>query len=230
MRFEHVEALNRKNKSACCHSERRKISGYDSCGAKQKSEIFAPAQDDRCWNGLTAYPSTRLIQRSPEIPGRDGAIRPPFLAVLHQLFRRGKFPFAKSFREAFLHSVIADWPDIRPAKVKQQKHLHSPPTDTAHLCKTGDDFVIAHSEKRASGWHGAVESSSPRDLLLPRFWRAKDQRREVSHPVWQELLRGRAILFLDKARGPGPRLLRRLSRLVAGKRSIPPAHRTGGSR
>src|SRR2546430_5525341 len=63
-------------------------------------------------------------------------------------------------------------------------------------------------------------SSSPRDLLLPQSWSAKDQRREVSHPVWRELLRGRAILFLDKARGPGPRLSRRLSRLAAGKRSI----------
>src|SRR6478736_2881120 len=108
------------------------------------------------WNGLTAHPSTRLIQRSPEIPGRDRAVWSPLLTVLHQLFRRGKFPFAKSFGEAFLRSVIGDRPHVRTAKVKKQKHLHSPPTDTAHLCKTGDNFVIAHSEKRASGWHGAV--------------------------------------------------------------------------
>src|SRR5256885_10935003 len=100
---------------------------------------------------------SRLIQRAPEVPGRDGAMRAPLLAVLHQLFRRGKFPFAKSFGEAFLHSVIVDWPDIRPAKVKQQKHLDSPATDTAHLRKTRDDFVVAHSEKRASGWHSAVD-------------------------------------------------------------------------
>src|SRR5258707_10959277 len=106
-----------------------------------------------CFNGLRAYPSTRLIQSSPEIPGRNGAIWAPFLAVLHQLFRRGKFPFAKSFGEAFLHPVIGDWPDIRPAKIKQQKHLHSPATDTADLRKTRDDFVIAHSENRAAGWH-----------------------------------------------------------------------------
>src|SRR6266403_1893472 len=129
---------------------------------------------------------SRLIQRAPEIPGRDGAMRAPLLAVLHQLFRRGKFPFAKSFGEAFLHSVIVDWPNIRTAKVKQQKHLHSPPAYAAHLRKT----------------------------------------RDVSHPVWQEFLPGRAILFLDKAREPVPRLLRRPSRLVAGKRWIPPAHRT----
>src|SRR4029450_3292540 len=106
---------------------------------------------------LKAYPLTRLIQRSPEIPGRNGAIRAPPLALLHQLLRRGKFPFAKSFGEAFLHSVIVDWPNIRTAKVKQQKHLHSPPTYAAHLRKTRDDFVIAHSEKRAPGWHGAVD-------------------------------------------------------------------------
>src|SRR5512132_3908197 len=102
------------------------------------------------FNGLTAYPSTRLIQRSPEIPGRNGAIRAPLLAVLHQLFRRGKFSFAKSFGEAFLHSVIVDWPDIRTAEVKQQKHLHSPPTYAAYLRKARDNFVIAHSEKSAS--------------------------------------------------------------------------------
>src|SRR5512132_3830375 len=100
---------------------------------------------------------SRLIQRSPEIPRRDGAIRAPLLAVLHQLSRRGKFPFAKSFGEPFLHSVIAHWPNIRTAKVKQQKHLHSPPTYAAYLRETRDDFVIAHSEKRASGWHGAVD-------------------------------------------------------------------------
>ncbi|MEY2395417.1 MAG: hypothetical protein QOF94_1762, partial [Acidobacteriaceae bacterium] len=52
---------------------------------------------------LTLY-LFRRIQRSPEIPGRNGAIRPPLLAVLHQLFRRGKFPFAKSFGEAFLYA------------------------------------------------------------------------------------------------------------------------------
>ena len=124
------------------------------------------------FNGLTAYPSTRLIQRSPEIPGRNGAIRAPFLAVLHQLFRRGKFPFAKSFGEAFLHSVIGDRPDIRPAEVKQQKHLDSPTTDTAHLRKTRDDLVIAHSQKRASGWHGAVERLR-REIFYCRSFRAR---------------------------------------------------------
>src|SRR6476646_7548685 len=99
------------------------------------------------FNGLSL---TRLIQRSPEIPGRNGAIRAPLLSVLHQLFRRWQFPFAESFGEAFLHSVIGDGPDIRPAKIKQQKHLDSPTSNTAHLRKTRDDFVIAHSEKSAS--------------------------------------------------------------------------------
>src|SRR4249919_1349627 len=108
--------------------------------------MFRSAQHDRYRDGL-AYPSTRLIQRSPEIPGRNGAIWAPFLAVLHQLFWRGQFPFSKSFGEAFLHAVIGDRPHIRPAEVKQQKHLDSPASDTAHLRKTRDDFVIAHSEK-----------------------------------------------------------------------------------
>src|SRR5262245_21373769 len=98
-----------------------------------------------------------MIQRPPEIPGRNGAIRPPFFAMFHQLFRRGQFPFAKNFGEAFLHPVIIDWPDIRAAKIKQEKHLHSPTADTAHLRKTRDDFVITHSEKLASRWHSAVD-------------------------------------------------------------------------
>ena len=84
--------------------------------------------------------------------------------MLHQLFRRGKFPFAKNLGEAFPHSVIVDWPDIRPAKIKQQKHLDSPATNTAHLRKARDDFVIAHSEKGASGWHGSVDR--PRGEIL----------------------------------------------------------------
>ena len=230
MRLENVEVLIAKNKRARCHSERSEESLIMiPSGAKQKSEMFRSAQHDRYRNGLTAYPSTRLIQRSPEIPGRNGAIRAPLLAVLHQLFRRGKFPFSKSFGEAFLHPVISDRPDIRPAEVKQQKHLDSPATDTAHLRKTRDNFVIAHSRKRAPGWHGAIERLRREIFYCRGFGSAKDQRREVSHPVWRELLRGRAILFLDKARGPGPRLLQQLSRLVAGKRWIRQAHRTDGA-
>src|SRR5437762_7581200 len=125
-----------------------------------KSQMFRCAQHDKCGNALPVYttcPSTRLIQRSPEIPGCNRAIRPPLLAVLHQLFRRGKFTFAKSFGETLLHPIVCDRPDIRPTKIKQQKHLDAPATNTAHLRKTRDDFVVAHSEKRASGWHGAVD-------------------------------------------------------------------------
>src|SRR5215468_3645328 len=109
------------------------------------------AQHDKCGNA-----SMIIIQGPPEIPGGNGAVRAPLISVLHQLFRRGKVPFAKSFGEAFPYSVIIDWPDIGPAKIEKQKHLDSPATDTAHLRKTRDDLVIAHSEKRASGWHGAV--------------------------------------------------------------------------
>src|SRR5262245_8927734 len=76
--------------------------------------------------------------------------------MLHQLFRRGKSTPAKSFREALLHAVIGHWPHIRPAEIKEQKHFYSPATDTANLRKTSDDFVIAHSDKSTSGWHGAV--------------------------------------------------------------------------
>src|SRR5215469_4870720 len=109
------------------------------------------------FNGLTAYPSTRLIQRSPEIPGRNGAIRPPFFSVLHQLFRRGQFSFAKSPGETLLHPVISYWPDVRPAKIKQQQHFDSPPANTAHLGKTRDDFVVTHSEKRTPGRNRAID-------------------------------------------------------------------------
>ena len=77
--------------------------------------------------------------------------------MCHQLFWRGQFSFSESFGEAFLHSVIGDRPHVRTTEVKQQKHLDSPPTDTADLRKTRDDFVIAHPEKRAPGWHGAIE-------------------------------------------------------------------------
>src|SRR5438094_10344288 len=98
-----------------------------------------------------------IIQRSPEIPGGNGAIWPPFFTILHELFRRGKFPFSKSLGETLLHPVISHWPNIRPPKIKQQKHLDSPATNAAHLRKTRDNFVIAHSEKRAAGWHRVVD-------------------------------------------------------------------------
>src|SRR6476620_504839 len=91
--------------------------------------------------------------------------------MLHQLFRRRKFPFAKSFSEPFLHAVIGNRPDIWPAKVKQQKHFDSPAADTAHLRKTRDDFVIAHSQTRASGRHCAVERLH-REIFYCRSLRA----------------------------------------------------------
>src|SRR3954462_10918588 len=124
------------------------------------------------FNLSTFNASTVIIQRSPEVPGCNRAIRPPLLAMLHQLFRCGKFTFAKSFRETLLHPIVGDRPDIRPTKIKQQKHLDSPATDTAHLRKTRDDFVIAHSQKGASGWHGAVERFC-REIFYCRSLRAR---------------------------------------------------------
>ena len=70
--------------------------------------------------------------------------------MFHQFFWRRQFPSAKSFGEAFTYSIIIDRPDIRPAKIEEKQHLDSPATDAAHLRKTGDDLVVAHSEKRAS--------------------------------------------------------------------------------
>ena len=110
---------------------------------------------NRC-NSSTIQLFSVVIQRSPEIPSGYGAIRSPFFAVLHQLFRRGKFSFTKSFGETLLHSVIGNWPDIRAAKIKEQKHLDGPATYTADLCKTRDDFLVAHLDNRASGWNRAV--------------------------------------------------------------------------
>src|SRR5439155_25841812 len=87
----------------------------------------------------------------------NGAIRPPFLAKLHKLFRGGKFSAAKNSRETFANAVIINRPNVGPAKIKKQKHLDGPPANAANLCETQDDLLIAHSSDRASGWHRTVD-------------------------------------------------------------------------
>src|SRR5437868_1052574 len=170
-----------------------------------------------------------IVQRAPEIPGRNRAVRPPLLTMFHQFFWRRQFPSAKSFGEAFTYSIIIDRPDIRPAKIEEKQHLDSPATDAAHLRKTGDDRRRSFGEARVLV---ALfrRASSRRDLLLPQFSNAKDQQREASHPGWRELLRGRAICFWDKARGHGPRWLLPPFRSAADRRSIPQARRTRESK
>src|SRR5439155_15782167 len=93
----------------------------------------------------------------PEIPGCNRAIGTPFFADLHQLFRRGQFSPSKSLGETFAHTVIIDRPDIRPAKIEQEKHLNCPAPDAAYLCEARDDFVIAHPKKCTPGWHSAID-------------------------------------------------------------------------
>src|SRR2546430_13980759 len=64
-----------------------------------------------------------IVQRAPEIPGRNRAVRPPLLTMFHQFFWRRQFPSAKSFGEAFTYSIIIDRPDIRPAKIEEKQYL-----------------------------------------------------------------------------------------------------------
>src|SRR5262249_37581989 len=102
------------------------------------------------------------------------------------------------------HSVIIDWPDIRPAKIKQQKHFDSPATDAAHLGKTRDDFVIAHSKKRASGWHGALKR-----LCREIFYRCSLRARETSGAKFlircgEHFHRVEPFRFWIKRANPGP--------------------------
>src|SRR5438477_1682313 len=98
-----------------------------------------------------------LIERAPEIPGRDRSIRPPFLADLLKLFRGRQFFAAESFRETFLHTVIGDRPDIEPSEIKEEQHLYCPPADASHGGEPLDDFLIAHAQKSAPCRHRAVE-------------------------------------------------------------------------
>src|SRR5438552_17154571 len=93
----------------------------------------------RCLNDLPI-----VIQRSPEIPGRNRTVRSPFLPKLHKLFRRREFSPAKGFGETFANTVIIDWPDIRAAEIEKKKHLNCPLANPADLCEARDDFIVVH--------------------------------------------------------------------------------------
>ena len=84
-------------------------------------------------------------------------MRSPFFPKLHKLFRCRELSPAKSFGETFANTVIIDWPDVRPSEIEQEKHLNRPAAYAAHLCEARDNFVIAHPEKCAAGWHGPVD-------------------------------------------------------------------------
>src|SRR6266516_2436560 len=118
--------------------------------ASQRESVLTPVI-------LLTLQLLRLIQRPPEIPRRDRAVRPPSFAEFRELLRRGKLSFAKSLGETFANSVVVHRPDVGPAKIEQEKHLDRPAADAAHRGEARDDFVIAHPDKYAPGWHGTVD-------------------------------------------------------------------------
>src|SRR4029453_3446660 len=97
-----------------------------------------------------------------------------------------------------------DWPDIRPPKVKQQKHLDSPATNTANLSKTSDDLVIAHSEKRAARWHGAVDRLGREIFYCRRFGARKASGAKFLIWCGEHLCRGGPFRLWIKRADPSP--------------------------
>src|SRR5664279_1077848 len=99
----------------------------------------------------------RRIERAPEIPGSDRAIRPPFFAKLEKLFLGREFSAAKGFRETFLNPVVRDRPDIEPAEFEKEQHFHRPPSYSAHCRQAFVDLFIVHACEGATGRHRPIK-------------------------------------------------------------------------
>jgi hypothetical protein len=62
------------------------------------------------------------------------------------LLRCGQLSSPEGFRETFLDAVVRDRPDIEPAELEQQQHLHRPSTDPAHAREPLDNFFVRHPQ------------------------------------------------------------------------------------
>src|SRR3954464_2421465 len=93
------------------------------------------------------------IERPPEIPGSHGAIRSPLFADLRELLWRRQFFATEGLREAFLDSVVGYRPDVEPAELEEEQHLHRPAPDAAHLRDPLDDLFVGHAEEFPPAWH-----------------------------------------------------------------------------
>jgi hypothetical protein len=83
------------------------------------------------------------IDGPPEVPGGDGAVGAPALAVFFDGLGFGQFAFVVGELEAFLDSQVMDGEDVHAAEFEDEKHFNGPATDALDFSEAGDEgFVI----------------------------------------------------------------------------------------
>src|SRR5208283_4561305 len=106
------------------------------------------------------------VAGAPQIPACHRAPwSPTFAALLHRggLGQVGGRDFvrwlqsAEGQRKALAHAVVAHWQDVGTAEAEDQKHLHRPAPDAAHLSQMFDDCLVRHAPDARQRGDGAVE-------------------------------------------------------------------------
>ena len=85
-----------------------------------------------------------ILERAPQVPARDGAMRAPLCADLAHVLWSGTLPLAIRPTDRVLNPQVQLGQHIWPAQSEHQEHLRRPPADAFHLHEVLDQVVVAH--------------------------------------------------------------------------------------
>src|SRR5437667_2250827 len=129
-----------------------------------------------------------FVDGLPAVPCRHRAIGPEPLALALELLRRQQIPQAIGQGVALAHPVVADRPDVEPAKLENQEHFGGPSPDTPDDRQPRDDFLIGEGADPIGGDRAVGDFSCE---VPDRGWfvareshRAKSRRAERQHGLW----------------------------------------------
>ena len=86
-----------------------------------------------------------VLERSPQIPTGDGAVRTPFRADPPNILGRRSLSLSISALDGVLDSKIQFGQDVTTLQTKHQEHLRRPAADAFDLNKVCDEIVVVHT-------------------------------------------------------------------------------------
>src|SRR6202167_4593886 len=97
--------------------------------------------------------AARQLDRAPQIPGRDTAIRLPALAELREGPRRRHRLEAVRQAKAGAYAEIIDRQHVAALELEHQHHFDRPAADAAHAGEALDDREIGEERELSGRWH-----------------------------------------------------------------------------
>lgn len=103
---------------------------------------------------LAELPVT-VVERAPEIPARNRAVRAPLRADLAHVFRRWSLPLPVRAANRVLNPQVELRENVAAAEAKHQEHLRRPAANAFDLHEVLDEIVVVHLVHRIE-WQRAA--------------------------------------------------------------------------